>query len=209
MRRGVAAAGFSRRVGALFSVLILVMGGVALAGEVSSQRRFHAEDVSARNLGRVLRLQDSSGNYRNLSEFRGNVVLVFFGFTQCPDVCPTELARLAEVRRGMGPSAQKLQVLFVTLDPERDSAEFLREYALAFDASFIALRGTTVETEAAASEFRVAYQKVPGSAPGRYTIDHSIYVYAIDPAGRLRLRFTPEMSNEMVREDLAKLLAGD
>lgn len=193
---------------AILWAMALLPGASVQAGEQGSSGAFHAEDVSQRNFGRSLTLEDPAGRMRSLSEFRGKVVLLYFGFTHCPDVCPTELARLADLRRRLGPDAGKLQVLFVTLDPERDSADVLRDYAPAFDPDFIGLRGSPAATAAAVSEFRVAYQKIPGRTVDRYTIDHSSYVYAIDPASRLRLRFTLDLSIERMLDDVNALLGG-
>lgn len=178
------------------------------AGEPSRVGDFHAASTDRPDAERRLDLDDVMGKRRNLAEFHGRVVLLYFGFTYCPDVCPTELVRLAELRRRLGAAADRVQVLFVTLDPERDTAAVLGQYVPAFDAGFIGLRGTPDATAAAAREFRVVYQKVRGSAPDRYTIDHSAYVYAIDPAGRLRLRFDPAQSVEQMTDDVGALLAG-
>jgi protein SCO1/2 len=186
----------------------LVTGTSAQADERGNSGVFNAEDVGQRNFGRTLNLEDPTGRMRSLSEFRGKVVLLYFGFIQCPDVCPTELARLAELRRRLGPAAGKVQVLFVTLDPERDTADVLREYAPAFDPDFIGLRGNPAATASAVREFRVVYQKIPGRTADRYTIDHSTYVYAIDPASRLRLRFNLDLSIERMLDDVNALLGG-
>lgn len=176
------------------------------AAEPSPVPAFHAEDVSRRGFGGRLSLADTTGRPHSLAEFRGQVVLLYFGFTYCPDVCPTELARLAELRRRLGSAADRVRVIFVTLDPERDTAGILGDYAAAFDPTFLALSGPPEAIAVAAEEFRVAYQKVRGSAADRYTIDHSAYVYAIDPVSRLRLRFTPELSIEQMLEDVTALL---
>ena len=191
---------------ALIAFGCLMLPGLSTAGDTRHTRSFHAEDVSEKTFGRKLDLADPSGKNRRLDEFRGNVVLVYFGFTHCPDVCPTELARLAELRRRLGPAGQRVQVLFVTLDPERDSAGLLREYVSAFDPGFIALRGSATSTAKAAKEFRVAYLKIPGSAPDRYTLDHSSYVYALDPDSRLRLRFDSAISIEKMLADVMMLI---
>ena len=169
---------------------------------------FHGEDVSTADYGRVLRLDDHTGARRSLVDFRGRVVLLFFGFTYCPDICPTELLRLAELRRILGQDAHGIQVLFVTLDPERDSAESLASYVTGFDPSFIALRGSREETDAAAREFKVFHHRIKGSAPDRYTIDHSAYIYAIDTNGSLRLRFDGTAKLGEMAEDIRALLAG-
>lgn len=178
-----------------------------LAAQPGRASVFHAEDITQRRLGQTLSLEDPDGKTRTLQEFRGKVVLLYFGFTHCADVCPTELARLADLKRRLGPAGNAVQVLFVTLDPQRDTPAILRDYAPAFDPSFIALSGNPQAIAAAAHEFRVAYQKIPGSAPDRYTIDHSTYVYALDRASRLRLRFAPEQSIEQLQDDVRALLA--
>lgn len=186
----------------------LMLAAAAFAEPAPRHDAFHAENVGNAGFGRRLALTDSAGTRRTLAEFRGKVVLLYFGFTYCPDVCPTELARLAELRRRLGPAAERVQVLFVTLDPQRDSAAALRDYVAAFDPGFIGLRGPASAVAVAAREFRVAYQTVRGSAPDRYTIDHSAYVYGIDPAGRLRLRFAPDQSTAQMLDDVRVLLAG-
>src|SRR5574343_491279 len=122
---------------------------------------------------------------RRLEEFRGQVVMVFFGFTQCPDVCPTALARAVQVKQGLGAEGDKLQVLFVSVDPERDTGPVLAEYTKAFDPTFLALRGDAARTEAAAKEFKVFYRRVPTGSS--YTMDHTALSYLIDPQGRLRV----------------------
>lgn len=154
-------------------------------------------------------LTDHTGARRGPDDFRGRVVLMFFGFTSCPDVCPTELARLAEAMRLLGPAAQQVQVLFVTLDPERDSAALLGEYLAAFSPEFIGLRGSVAETARTAETFQVFYRRLEGSAPDRYTLEHSAYIHAIDPQGRLRLRFTGRMSPADIAADVRALLEED
>ncbi len=154
-------------------------------------------------------LHDADGGLRGNDDFLGRAVLMFFGFTHCPDVCPTELARLAEVVKALGPTAAKqVQVVFVTLDPQRDTAELLHDYVAAFSPDFIALRGSEAETAAIAKSFQVFYRRVEGSAPGRYTLEHSAYIHAIDPQGRLRLRIPPSLSPRQIADDVRVLLAG-
>lgn len=169
---------------------------------------FNGSDITGADFGRDFSLADSDGRTRRLADFRGKVVLVFFGFTQCPDVCPTELARLADLRQRLGADADKVQVVFITLDPERDTAELVRNYARAFDASFEGLRGDPGTTAATAKEFRIFYQKVPGSAPDRYSLNHSTNIYAYDPAGRLRLLLQGALTPEQMVADLRALIAG-
>lgn len=194
----------SRRIAACGLALWLACGAVG----ATAAGAFHAEEVDGADYGRRLALDDVEGRRRDLAEFRGRVVLLYFGFTYCPDVCPTELLRLAELRRALGADAARVQVIFVTLDPERDSAAVLREYAPGFDPSFIGLRGTPDAVAAAAREFRVFHQRIKGSAPDRYTIDHSSYVYVIDGGGRLRLRFDATQTVARMAADVRALLAG-
>lgn len=167
--------------------------------------RFHGTDVTGVAWGRELQLADPEGRVRTLAEFRGKAVLLFFGFVHCPDVCPTALARAAEAKRLLGADGARLQVIFVTLDPERDSAELLREYTAAFDPEFLALRGSAEETRRAAQEFRVFYEKVPTGSS--YTVNHSTTTYVFDPAGRLRLAHSHALGAEQVAADLRLLLA--
>lgn len=165
---------------------------------------FRGIDLTGAPYGQSLRLQDPQGQLRTLTDFRDKVVLLFFGFTQCPDVCPTALARAVEVKRLLGADGARLQVLFVTVDPERDTPELLRAYTAAFDTSFIGLRGDAAQTAEAAREFRVVYNKVPTG--GSYTIDHSALSYLIDTQGRLRLALRHEQSAADYAADVQQLL---
>jgi protein SCO1/2 len=124
---------------------------------------------------------------RSLDEFKGKLVAVFFGYTQCPDVCPTTLQQLVEAKRLLGPDGDKLQGLFVSVDPARDTPEILKAYTGAFDPSFIALRGSDDETAAAAKEFKIFYRKAEGATPQAYTIDHTAATYVLDTQGKPRL----------------------
>jgi protein SCO1/2 len=184
--------------------LLLGAGLLACLPVCAQGRRFHAAEVSG--YGKDFTLEDAAGRTVTLADFRGTVVLLFFGFTYCPDICPTELARLAEVMRRLGDDARRVRVVFVTLDPQRDGPAQIRDYAQAFDPAFIGLRGSPAAIAAAAAEFRVFYQRIPGSAPDRYTFDHTAYVYALDPTGRLRLRFDPGQAVEELRADIVSLL---
>ncbi len=148
---------------------------------------------------------DHHGTPRTLADFRGKAVMVFFGFTQCPDVCPTSLARAVEIKQRLGDQGAQLQVLFVTLDPERDSAQILAAYMEAFDPTFLGLRADAERTRETAKAFKVFFRKVPTG--NSYTIDHSSLTYAYDPAGRLRLGFKHEASAADCADDLGRLLA--
>ena len=153
-------------------------------------------------------LSDHNGQNRSLGDFRGKAVVVFFGYTSCPDICPTTLLRLAEVLKALGPEAEKVQVLFVSLDPERDSGERLKEFVPWFHPSFLGLYGDAAQTKAAAEQFRVfSSRKEVGSGLG-YVLDHSSGAYVYDPAGRLRLYVRDTASVEDIAADIRHLLAG-
>lgn len=165
---------------------------------------FKGIDITGATYARDFRLSDADGRERTLADFRGKLVLVFFGFTQCPDVCPTALARAAEVRRLLGADGERLQVLFITIDPERDTPEVLKAYATAFDPSFIGLYGSAERTAETAKSFKVLYQKVPTGTS--YTMDHTTFTYAYDTEGALRLALRHEHSAADYVADLRQLL---
>ena len=165
---------------------------------------FHGIDVTGAEYARDFRLRDVDGQERSLADFKGRVTLVFFGFTQCPDVCPTALARAAEIRRLLGEDGKRLQVLFVTVDPERDKPDMLRQYVTTFDPSFVALYGDLPTTRRTADEFKVFYQKVPTGSS--YTMDHTALSYVFDAKGRLRLLVKPSESVAECVEDVKRLL---
>ena len=158
------------------------------------------------SFGRDFALHDHNGKDRKLADFRGKAVVVFFGYTQCPDVCPTTLATLAETMKELGPDANRVQVLFITVDPDRDTAELLSQYVPAFDPRFLGLRGSADETERTAKEFRVRYQKQPGTSPGAYTMDHSAGTFIFDRQGRLRLHARLAQGSDVFARDLRELL---
>ena len=147
---------------------------------------FKLTDVTGAGFGRDFQLTDHDGRTRTLADFRGKVVVMFFGYTHCPDVCPTTLSELATVARELGPDAGQMQVLFVTVDPERDTPTLLKQYVPAFNPSFLGLRGDSDATLKVAREFKIFYQKQPVSGGG-YTMDHSAGTYVFDREGRLRL----------------------
>lgn len=157
------------------------------------------------DLGRDFALQGTDGKGHRLADFRGKAVMVFFGFTQCPDVCPTALQRAVEVKQALGPAGDRLQVLFVTVDPERDTPEVLRAYTGAFDPAFLGLYGSDQEIRDTARAFKVFYQKVPTG--DSYTMDHSSFNYLYDPNGRLRVIMKHTQSVADYVNDIQKLLA--
>src|SRR5690242_17610781 len=168
--------------------------------------QFESSDVTGSSFGRDFSLHDPAGNTRTLADFRGKAVVVFFGYTQCPDVCPTTLAALAEAMKQLGPDADRVQVLFITVDPERDTPDLLSKYVPAFDRRFLGLRGNAEETARTAKEFRILYQKQPGTSPGSYTMDHSAGTFIFDPQGRLRLYVGLAQGPEVFAHDLRELL---
>ncbi len=167
---------------------------------------FRATDITGADFGRDFALTDHTGKPRALADFRGRVVVMFFGFTRCPDVCPTTLAELAAAVKRLGPDGNKVQVLLVTVDPERDTLQVLSQYVSAFDPRFLALRGTAEETARVAREFKIIYQKVAGARPDSYTMDHSAGSYIFDTQGRLRLYVSYGRGTEVFAHDIALLL---
>lgn len=148
---------------------------------------FKSIDITGAEYAQELSLPDAEGKLRTLADFKGQVIVVFFGYVQCPDVCPTTLAELAEVKRLLGPDGARVQGIFVTVDPERDTAEMLKPYVASFDPGFVALRGTPAEVQAAAKQFKIFYSKVPGKTETSYTVDHTAGSYVFDTQGRVRL----------------------
>ena len=167
---------------------------------------FESSDVTGSSFGRDFALHDPAGNPRSLADFRGKAVVVFFGYTQCPDVCPTTLATLAEAMKTLGKDADRVQVLFITVDPDRDTPELLSKYVPAFDPRFLGLRGDAEETARTAKEFRILYQKQPGTSPGSYTMDHSAGTFIFDPQGRLRLYVALAQGPDVFAHDIRELL---
>lgn len=166
---------------------------------------FHASEVGARLAAADFNLTDHTGKQRTLADFHGKVVVLFFGYLHCPDVCPTTMADLAQVMSRMGKEADRVQVLFVTVDPERDSRELLAKYAPAFNSSFIALYGDMQATEQAASAFGVTYQKQPSTTG--YNVDHSAGTFLIDTQGKVRLLSPYGQRNDWLEQDIRLLLA--
>jgi protein SCO1/2 len=173
-----------------------------------SQPSFQNTDITGAEFGRELKLADHNGKPRTLDDFKGKVVALFFGFTHCPDVCPTTLATLREVKEKLGPDGDKLQVVFVTVDPERDTPELLAKYVTAFDPAFIGLSGSPEAIAQTAKAFKVYYQKVPGKTPDTYTMDHTASTYVYDPQGRLRLFVRHGQAVDPIVADVKALLAG-
>jgi protein SCO1/2 len=168
---------------------------------------FKNTDVTGLDYAKDFALPDYNGKMRTLADFKGKAVVVFFGYTQCPDVCPTTMAEMANVMQQLGPLAERVQVLFITLDPARDTPAVLSKYVPAFDPRFLGLVGDQAATDKVAKEFKVFYQKVPGKEPGSYTMDHTAGSYVFDPQGRLRLFVRHGQGPEPIVHDLKILLS--
>jgi protein SCO1/2 len=189
------------RTGWITTVLLLLMA-------CSPKPEFKNIDITGSTaFGKDFSLVDPDGKVRALADFKGKVVVMFFGYTQCPDVCPTTLTEMQQVMTILGPKSDKVQVLFVTVDPQRDTAEILKQYVPAFDKRFLGLRPEDdVALDKVAKDFKIYYKKVPGISPGSYTIDHTAGSYAFDPDGRLRLYIKHAQGPETLAHDLKELL---
>jgi protein SCO1/2 len=186
---------------AIFVAIFLLLG--------CSQKQavsFKNTDVTGLDYAKDFALTDHTGKPRTLADFKGKVVAIFFGYTQCPDVCPTTMIELANAMKQLGPLSDRVQVLFVTIDPERDTQDLLSKYVPVFDPRFLGLRGDAAATEKVAKEFRVFYQKVPGKEPGSYTMDHTAGTYVFDTQGRIRLFIRNGQDTEALVHDLKILL---
>ena len=191
-----------RKVLAGMGVLGLgLLAGCDTRGELSYK---YGKDLSDKILGRTFKLKDTEGNTVTLSSFRGLMPMIFFGFTQCPAVCPTTLARAAQAKKLMGRDGERLQVVFITLDPERDTPELLDKYVKAFDPSFEALYGTLEETAATAKEFGVFFEKVPSG--DTYTLSHTATSFVFDSRGNLRLGLSASLTAQECAEDLLTVM---
>jgi protein SCO1/2 len=184
------------------SLLLLVLAAC------SPRQEFKNIDITGGTaFGKDFSLLDTDGKVRTLADFKGKVVVMFFGYTQCPDVCPTTLTEMQQAMALLGKQSDKVQVIFVTVDPERDTAAILKQYVPAFDKSFIGLRpADDAALEKVTKDFKIYYRKVPGSSPGSYTMDHTAGSYAFDPEGRLRLYIKHAQGPETLAHDLKELL---
>ena len=194
--------GAIRRVICLWLMVLPILSGC------NAGPSFHGSDISGAGYGRDFHLRDPLGVQRKLADFRGKVVLVFFGYTQCPDVCPTNLANMAMAMKQLGGDGDRVQVLFITVDPERDTPELLAQYVPAFDRRFLGLYADAAGTADTAAEFKVFYTKRPGATPDTYTVDHSAGTYVYDPQGRLRLYEKHGEKPENLASDIRLLLEG-
>jgi protein SCO1 len=187
----------------------LLLAAAATAAACSAEKpAFKSIDITGADYAKQLDLPDVDGKPRTLADFKGKVAIVFFGFAQCPDVCPGTLAEVAQARQALGADAARVQTVFVTVDPERDTAEVLKAYVGSFGSDVIALRGTLEQTQAAAKGFKVFFAKVPGKSADSYTIDHTAGAFVFDPKGRVRLFVRYGTGPEVLAQDLKLLLSG-
>jgi protein SCO1/2 len=175
---------------------------------VETKPPFKGVDITGADYGRDFKLPDTEGRVRSVEEFRGKAVVLFFGYTQCPDACPVTLAEIAEAKKLLGADGAKVQPVLISLDPERDRPDVLKSYVTAFGPDFIALRGSPEQTAAVAKDFKVFFRKVPGSTPGSYTMDHTAASYVYDPKGRLRLYVRYGSGGQALADDLKLILQG-
>ena len=188
------------------SALLSLAGLLVACGENKPQ--FSSVDLTGADYAKNFELPDQNGQLRSLKEFQGKVVVLFFGYTQCPDVCPTTMTELAQVKKLLGADADKLQVVFVTVDPERDTPEVLKAYMANFDPGFIALRGNPGQIAATAKDFKVFYKKTEGKTPTSYSMDHSAASYVYDTKGQLRLYTRYGSGAAALASDIKLLLKG-
>ena len=186
--------------------LACCLGVLVTAGCDSRAPAFNHVDITGADYARDFALTDHTGKQRTLADFRGNVVSVFFGFTQCPDVCPTTLQQMVEVRHLLGEQGKDVQVIFITIDPERDTVPVLAQYVAAFDPSFVGLTGSPDDIARTAKQFKVFYQKSPGPTPTSYTMDHTAGTYVFDREGKIRLFIRHNADPKTIAADLRRLL---
>lgn len=187
--------------------LASTVGALSLISACSEKKtEFKAVDITGADYAKDFALTDHNGQARTLADFKGKVVVLFFGYTQCPDVCPTTMAELADVKKQLGQDGDKMQALFVSVDPERDTPALLKAYMTNFDASFLALRPTPEQLPGLAKSFKMYYKKVDGKTPTSYTMDHSAGSYVYDPQGRVRLFTRYGSGTPALVSDLQQLL---
>jgi protein SCO1/2 len=178
-----------------------------LAACKDSKPSFNAIDLTGADYAKDFHLPDTDGKMRSLADFKGKIVALFFGYTQCPDVCPTTMAELVEAKKLLGPDGGKLQVVFVTVDPERDKPAVLKAYMANFDPTFVGLVPTPDQLAQVAKDYKVYYKKAEGTTPTSYTMDHSAATYIYDTQGQLRLYTRYGGGAQVLVSDIKKLLA--
>ena len=186
--------------------LLSVLTVVALAACSPDQPKFNAIDITGADYAKGFTLTDQNGQSRSLSEFKGKVVVLFFGYTQCPDVCPTSMTELVEIKRLLGDDGDKLQGVFVTVDPARDTAELLKAYMTNFDPTFVAFVPTLEQLAGVAKDYKIYYKRVEGKTPTSYTVDHSAGSYVYDMQGNLRLYSRYGVGAQVLAQDIQTLI---
>ena len=186
--------------------LLLILAALAVAGCSKQALSFKSVDITGANYAQAFALRDVQGQVRQLTDFKGKAVVIFFGYTQCPDVCPTTLSEMVKVKQALGSQGERLQTIFITLDPARDTAQVLRAYMESFDPGFVALIPTLDELPELSKQFKVYYRQQPGPTPTSYTLDHFAGSYVYDPQGRLRLFVRYGMSPDDLAADIRQLL---
>jgi protein SCO1/2 len=196
----------------VFSKSFLALGMVSaltvLTGCGQDKPAFKGVDITGADYAQGFSLSDQDGQVRTLTDFAGKTVVVFFGFTQCPDVCPTALQEIAQAKQLLGADGAKLQGIFITVDPERDTPELLKAYVANFGADFVALRPTPEQLPKVTKDFKIYYKKVDGKTPTSYTLDHSAGSFTFDPQGRIRLYNRHASGAETLASDVKILLSG-
>jgi len=187
-------------------LLILTLCLLASCGDSQPSKSFVGTDITGADFSKSLALTDHNGTPRTLDDYKGKVVLMFFGFTHCPDVCPTTMLDLKNTMKLLGDKADEVQVLFVTVDPERDTQEVLAKFVPSFDSRFIGLRGDAEQTAETVKNFKIYYAKVPGKSENDYSIDHSAGMYAFDKKGKVRLYLGYGQKPEDIASDVQNLL---
>ncbi|HEY9279121.1 MAG TPA: SCO family protein [Eoetvoesiella sp.] len=197
---------FSNKRRALLTATVAGLLSVTLAACSKSELPFQGNDISGTGLGRDLGMVDPSGKTRSLADYKGKVVVAFFGFTHCPDVCPTAMAQLAQAMTLLKDDADKVQVIMITVDPERDTPEILGKYVQAFNPGFTGLTGSAEQLKKTAQSFKAYYAKSPGKTPGEYSMDHGSSFYILDQDGEARVLLRGDASAEAIASDIKLLL---
>ncbi len=196
----------SCRAVAIAALCLLLFGCDRLTG-TANRPAFHSTDISGVDFARKLELPDADGRMRTLADWKGKAVVVFFGYTQCPDFCPTTMAQLAAIKKSLGADGERVEVVFITVDPERDTPAVMKAYVANFGSGVVGLRGSLEQTAAVAKEFKAFYAKAAGTTPGSYSMDHSAASYVFDPQGRVRLYVQYGADPKALAADLKQLLA--
>lgn len=187
------------------AVAVALLALAAACGPTSPKTPFNGVDVTGSSIGSALELRDGQGRARSLADFRGKVVVVAFGYTHCPDVCPMTLANLANARRKLGKEGEQVQVLFVSVDPKRDTPDLLARYVAAFDPTFVGLGGSAADVQRTVKDFRLYVEERP-TGNGEYTVDHTAQIFAYDRKGALRLVMPATTAPDAIASDLRVLL---